>query len=203
MFTPALTPDDWAQLIAYRGGLTPASYPAPGEVWRVTVRRTGGASRIGLEILTLGIYDTSVQPVADDWEQRIHTANLGVIFAPPVVSEDAGVFVVSMRFDRSMTLAPASAIVAKWMDLIANTEVITVERVRTDQASGAGGEQGTAAEIAAQELAKAKADAEPNVFERFGGGLKSLGIGLTILAVAAAVIALVFLATKARRAATS
>jgi hypothetical protein len=176
----------------YRGGLTAASYPAPLEVWRVTVRRAGEAARVGLEILTLGWWDTSVQSIADDWAQRVNVAGLGTVFALPVVSEEGETFVVDMRFDSTATWAPASAIVAAWEDQISNCRVEVVERV------GAGAQTGQAAEDAkAKALTTAEKEREEESWlKQLGDKLGQLGTGLVVVTVAGAVIALAFLVRR-------
>lgn len=137
--------------------LTAASLPAPNDVWRVTVQRANNAARLGVELLTLSLWDTSVESIATDWALRIHNAGLGVLRREPVTDEDAGVFVVDMQFDSSIPLVPASRIVSAWEDMISNTEVLTVERVTTAQRDGAGAVAGQQTALA-QGAADAKAD---------------------------------------------
>lgn len=130
-------PIDWQ-------GLSPSSLPAPNEVWRVTVRRANDAARLGLEILTLSLWDTSVRSVATDWTLRIHKAGLGTLYAEPVIDEAKGLFVVDMQFDSATPLVPASSIVGQWEDMIPNTAVIAVRRVVGGERYGPGAVAGQA-----------------------------------------------------------
>lgn len=129
--------------------VTPASLPAPNDVWRITVQRANNAARLGVELLTLTLWDTSVKSVATDWALRIHSAGLGVLHAEPVIDEDGGVFVVDMQFDASIPLVPASRIVAAWEDWIPNTNVLAVSRLSAAERDGAGAESGLSAALAA------------------------------------------------------
>lgn len=122
--------------------VTPASLPAPNDVWRITVQRANNAARLGVELLTLTLWDTSVRSVATDWALRVHSAGLGVLHAEPVIDEDGGVFVVDMQFDASIPLVPASRIVATWEDWIPNTKVLAVKRLTSAERDGAGAQSG-------------------------------------------------------------
>lgn len=172
--------------------LAAGSLPAPNDVWRVTVKRAGDAARIGLEILTLSLWDTSVQRIATDWALRVHTAGLGVLHAEPVIDEEAGLFVVDMQFDSSVPLVPASRIVATWEDFIPNTEVLAVERVTGAARDGAGAVAGQSAaltagadQVAASSITKKIADAAGDAKKEAGGLFANLGAGVLLLGLAA------------------
>ena len=129
--------------------VTPSSLPTPNDVWRVTVQRSNNAARLGVELLTLTLWDTSVRSVATDWALRIHSAGLGVLHAEPVIDEDGGVFVVDMQFDASIPLVPASRIVATWEDWIANTRVLAVQRLTSAERDGPAAQAGQSAALTA------------------------------------------------------
>jgi hypothetical protein len=163
--------------------LAAGSLPAPNDVWRVTVKRSGDAARIGLEILTLSLWDTSVQRIATDWTLRVHTAGLGVLHSEPVIDEAADLFVVDMQFDSSVPLVPASRIVATWEDFIANTEVLAVARVTGAARDGAGAVAGQSAalaagadQVAADSITTKVGASVSGVAGKIGGGVLLLGL---------------------------
>lgn len=169
--------------------LTASSLPAPNDVWRVTVRRSGELARVGLEILTLSLWDTSVARIAEDWAVRVHSAGVGVLRAEPVIDEKGGLFVVDMQFDSSIPLVPASRIVATWEDWIPNTEVIAVERVKATERDGAGAQAGQARALGAGADIIAADSIVPKIADAGTGLVKGIGTGALLLGLAALVFA--------------